>query len=46
MKDNNFGKLDAHSKEDIKQMEELLKKKYESEAHLKEKETTDKKIIA
>ena len=46
MKDNNFGKLDAHSKEDIKKMEELLKKKYESQPQLKEKETTDRKIIA
>ena len=46
MKDNKFGKLDAHSKEDIKQMEEMLKKKYESQSQLKEKENNDKKIIA
>lgn len=38
------GKLDAHSKEDIKKMEEPLKKKKEKQ--LKEKETTGKKIIA
>ncbi|MCH5348429.1 MAG: hypothetical protein J1E40_03835 [Oscillospiraceae bacterium] len=38
------GKLDAHSKEDIKKMEEPLNKKKEKQ--LKGKETTGKKIIA
>lgn len=46
MKENNFGKLDAHSREDIKKMEEILKKKYESQPQIKEKKTIDKKIIA
>ena len=46
MKDNNFGKLDAHSKEDIKKMEELLKKKYENKLQEKEKESAVKKVTA
>lgn len=40
------GKLDTRSKEDIKQTEELLKKKYESVSQSKKTETTNNKVIA
>lgn len=45
MKEMTFGKLDAHSKEDIKAMEDALKKKFESNKN-KDKKDSTKKIIA
>lgn len=40
-----FGRLDAHSKEDIKTMEDALKKKFEANK-TKDKKESEKKIIA
>lgn len=45
MKEMTFGKLDAHSKEDIKTMEDTLKKKFEANK-TKDKKDSAKKIIA
>ena len=45
MKEMTFGKLDAHSKEDIKAMEDALKKKLEANK-TKDKKEKAKKIIA
>ena len=45
MKKMAFGKLDANSKEDIKAMENALKKKFEKEK-IKDKKEDTKKIIA
>ena len=45
MKEMAFGKRDAHSKEDIKAMEDALKKKLEANK-AKDKKDSAKKIIA
>lgn len=45
MKEMTFGKLDANSKEDIKAMEDALKKKFEANKS-KDKKDSAKKIIA
>ena len=45
MKEMTFGKLDAHSKEDIKAMEDALKKKLNANK-TKDKKYSAKKIIA
>ena len=45
MEEMTFGKLDAHSKEDIKTMEDALKKKFEANK-TKDKKESEKKISA
>ena len=45
MKEMAFGKLDAHSKEDIKAMEDASKKKFEPNMN-KDEKGNEKQIIA